>query len=124
MQKTTEKQNNNPLGGFLGYLLSIVLSVTVIIYLGYHFLSGFGDELNTEFALMITENDVSEFDAYVFRNETVVYSSNAGGVGYIFPDGTKVNSGADIAQIYGTVGHDEETRNEIIALDREIELLT
>ncbi len=124
MPKTTEKRNSNPLGGFLAYLLSIILSVTVIVYLGYHFLSGLGDELNTEFALMITENDVTEFDAYVFRNETVVYSTNAGGVGYIFPDGTKVNSGADIAQIYGSVGHNEETRNEIIAIDREIELLT
>ena len=123
MPKTTEKRNNNPLGGFLAYLLSIILSVTAIIYLGYHFLSGFGDEFSTEFALMITENDVTEFDAYVFRNETVVYSSNAGGVGYVFPDGSKVNSGAEIAQIYGSVGHNEETRNEIIEIDREIDLL-
>lgn len=124
MQKTTENRNTNPLGGFVGYLLSIVLSVVVIVYLGYHFLSGFGNELTTEHALQITENDVTEFDAYIFRNETVVYSNGSGGVGYSFSDGTKINTGAVIANIYGSSADSTDAvRDEIIALDREIELL-
>lgn len=124
MQKVTEKRNKNPLGGFLTYLLSIVLSVTVIIYLGYHFFSSFGNELDTQFALQVTENDVTEFDAYILRNETVVYSSASGGVGYLFSDGTKVSIGSDIANIYGSIEHSEQTRSDIIALDKKIELLT
>lgn len=124
MQKTTENRNKNPLGGFLGYVVSIVISVIVIVYLGYHFFSGLDDELMTEHALLVTENDISEFDAYIFRNETVVYSNETGGIGYTFSDGTKVNKGSALANIYGgTAGASDATREEIIALDREIELL-
>lgn len=124
MQKTTEKQSRGPLGGFLGYLISIILSLIVIVYLGYHFFSGFGNELVTEFALQITENDVTEFDAYILRSETIVYATQTGGIGYVHPDGTKVNKNAELAHIYGGAVQDTDTRDKIIAIDREIELLS
>ncbi len=124
MQKTTENRNKNPLGGFVWYVLSIVVSVIVIVYLGYHFFSGLGDELITQHALQVTENDVAEFDAYVFRNETVVHSTETGGIGYVFSDGAKVSVGSQIANIYGgTEDPGDATRDEIIAIDREISLL-
>lgn len=124
MQKTTENRNKNPLGGFLWYVLSIAVSVIVIVYLGYHFFSGLGDELLTQHALQVTENDVAEFDAYIFRNETVVYSTETGGIGYSFSDGTKVSLGSAIANIYGgTADPGDATRDEIIAIDRKIDLL-
>lgn len=124
MQKTTENRTKNPLGGFLWYVVSIVISVIVIVYLGYHFFSGLGGELLTQHALQVTENDVEEFDAYLFRNETVVYSNETGGIGYIFPDGTKVAAGTVLANIYGgTEATSNETREQIIAIDRKIDLL-
>lgn len=124
MQKTKDKHTKDPLGGFLGYLVSIVVSVIAVIYLGYHFINSFGTELTTEYALQVTENDVMEFDAYILRNETVVNATASGGVGYNYPDGTKVKIGAEIASIYGGTSHaNEDTRDEIIALDDKIELL-
>ncbi len=125
MQKTKDQKARNPLGGILGYLVSLIISVIVIFYLGYHFVNSFGSELVTEHALQVTENDTAEFDAYILRNETVVYTTKSGGVGYTYPDGTKVRIGSDIASIYtGSADSSSLARDEIIALDRAIELLT
>ena len=124
MQKTTENRTKNPLGGFLWYVISIVVSVIVIVYLGYHFFSGLGGELMTQHALQVTENDVEEFDAYLFRNETVVYSTETGGIGYLYPDGTKVGFGTLLANIYGgNADTSDSTRQTIISIDKKIELL-
>ena len=79
MQNTKQQKAKDSAGGIVGYLVSIIISAVVIIYLGYHFLSSFGAEMTTEYALMITENDMVEFDAYILRNETVVYSTVTGG---------------------------------------------
>ncbi len=124
MQKNTEKRNATPLGGFLGYLISIVISVIAVIYLGYHFIGSLGSELTTEYAIQVTENDLAMFDAYIFRRETIVYSQESGGVGYSFADGTKVKVGSTVASIYGTdAAASSAVRDKIIALDHEIELL-
>jgi len=79
----------------------------------------------TQYALQITENDTVEFDAYILRNEQIVYSTVTGGIGYSFSDGTKVRKDAVLASIYA--GNDDSgslTRDEIITLDHKIELLT
>ncbi len=125
MQKNKEKQTKNASLGFVGYSVSIILSVIAVVYLGYHFIGSFGTELSTEYALLVTENDVMEFDAYILRNETVVSAGTAGGVGYNFPDGTKVGTGSEIASIYGsTSSSNADKRDEIISLDDKIELLS
>ena len=124
MQNTKQQRAKDSVGGVVGYLVSIVISAVVIIYLGYHFINSFGTEMTTEYALQITENDMVEFDAYILRNETVVYSTVTGGIGYSYTDGTKVHTGAAVASIYsGNADTGSETRSEIITLDREIELL-
>ena len=124
MQKNKKKQTKGPLGGFLGYLLSITVSVIAVVYLGYHFVRSFGTELSTVYAMQVTENDVMEFDAYILRNETIIYANEVGGVGYDVSDGTKVQKGAKVASIYGTASESgTSVRNEIMEIDRELELL-
>ncbi len=124
MQKNKKKQTKGLLGGFLGYLLSITVSVIAVVYLGYHFVRSFGTELSTVYAMQVTENDVMEFDAYILRNETVIYSNEVGSVGYDVPDGTKVQKGATVASIYGAASDSgASVRNEIMEIDRELELL-
>ena len=125
MQKSKKKQEKGPFGGFLWYLISIIVSVIAVVYLGYHFVRSFGTELSTEYAVQVTENDVMEFDAYILRNETVVYSENSGSVGYNISDGSKVHVGASLASIYGNGGTSNTlTQSKIMSLDREIELLS
>jgi len=125
MKNSGTKQGRSPLSGFLGYLVSTVISVIAVIYLGYHFINGLGTELITEHALQATENNISEFDAYILRNETVVYSGTAGEVGYDVSDGARVRVGSPIASIYdSSEAADDAVRDSIVSLDRQIELLT
>ena len=124
MQKKQKNRASNPLDSFLGYFISIVISVIIVIYLGYHFMQGFGSEIVTEYATRITEYDSREFDAYILRNETVIYASNEGGVGYNYADGTKVKSGAEVASIYsGNIDSHEAARSEIISIDKILQIL-
>ncbi len=124
MQKFKNQKSSNPLRGFAIYLISIILSAITVIYLGYHLIASFDDETVTEFALQVTENDTVEYDAYILRNETIVYAQEAGGVDYFFPDGTKVKTGAEVAAIYAGVQGSDNTRQELMALDKKLELLT
>jgi len=125
MKEKTVNRTKSPLSGFLGYLISTTVSIIAVIYLGYHFINGLGTELVTEHALQATENDIAEFDAYILKNETVIYASSAGEVGYAVSDGAKVRKGSEIASIYDSSGSEgASARSDIIALDREIDLLT
>ncbi len=124
MQKGKKKNRGNPFDSFIGYSISIVVSVIVVVYLGYHFIQGFGNDITTEYAVKITEDNTTEFDAYILRNETLIYSSTEGGVGYTYSDGTKVRRGTEIASIYaGASELHNSARDEIIALDKKLSLL-
>lgn len=124
MQKTQEKRTDNPSSGRIGYIVSFVASILILVYLGYHFIDSFGTEITTETALLVTENDIAQYDGFIFRTETVVYSENSGGVGYLCTDGTKIRNGSDVASIYGSSANtNESVRNQIIELDRSIDLL-
>ncbi len=114
--------SEKPSSHLAGYLVSILLSAAVLVYLGYHFVSSFGSEMTTEFASLIEEKDTVLLDAYVLRNETVLYSYETGGVSCLFADGTKVNVGAEVANIYQ--GYSNDARSEVMRLDQKLDLLT
>lgn len=124
MQKSKKKKLGGFLDSFIGYSVSIAVSLIIVVYLGYHFFRGFASDVTTEYAFKITENDTAEFDAYIMRSETVVYSASEGGVGYTYTDGTKVRRGDEIASIYtGAKDSYDSTRSEIISLDKKLHLL-
>ena len=126
MQKNTIRQDDKGhLANFVFHLASIIISAAAIIYLGYHFINSFSTEIETELAVLVTENDTVSLDAYILRNETVVYSSSSvseDNVGYLYSDGTKVKSGSTVANIYN--GSHDGTNESIVALDHQIDLLT
>ena len=126
MQKNTIRQDDkNHLANFVFQLASIIISAAAIIYLGYHFINSFSTEIETELAVLVTENDTVSLDAYILRNESVIYSSSAvseDNVGYLFSDGTKVKVGSTVANIYS--GSHEGANESIVALDHQIDLLT
>ena len=114
-------EEKSALANFLIYLFSIVLSAAVILYLGYHFVNSFSSDLETEFAIQVTESDTIALDGYILRNETVVYASTTGGIASLQNDGTKVAVGSAIANIYS--GTAPSVREDIINLDKKLELL-
>lgn len=126
MRKNTIRQDDkNHLANFVFHLASIIISAAAIIYLGYHFINSFSTEIETELAVLVTENDTVSLDAYILRNESVIYSSSAvseDNVGYLFSDGTKVKVGSTVANIYS--GSHEGANESIVALDHQIDLLT
>lgn len=102
-------------------LVIILLAVCVLLYTVYHMSSLFGEEISTFAAGVTTETQAVSGTGYIFRDETVLRSSNGGVVDYICADGTKVAQGQELAVVYsdGT----SKDRKTIEKLDRQIGIL-
>lgn len=104
------------------YILSAILSILVIAYLIYHLVNSFSREVETLAAELVTVSETYSTDAYIFRDETVMFSSNEGSVNFIFDDGTMVRRGAAVANIYPG-GNNEDVEARISDLERQITIL-
>lgn len=100
---------------------SLIISFAALIYLGYHFTNSFSNEIETEYALMTTENDIISLDGYILRRENIIYSNSAGSCGYLVTDGTKVKNGGTVANIYSASGADEDL---LVDIDKKLEILS
>lgn len=104
------------------YLLSAALSVLLIWYVVYHLFSGFEKEIETTPAILATKANTLMLDAYIVRDETVLYANREGGVNYLYEDGEKVGAGAVVANIYSGAGA-EEVADKIVTIDKKINIL-
>ncbi len=104
------------------YIVSAVLSVLLVWYILYHLFNGFETKIETSPALYATQSRALELDAYIMRDETVLYSKQSGGVNYLFEDGEKVGIGTVVANVYSGTGVQEVT-DKIIAIDKKIDIL-
>lgn len=100
---------------------SLIISFAALIYLGYHFVNSFSNEIETEYALLTTESDVISLDGYILRDENVMMSASAGSRGYLVADGTKVKNGGTVANIYSGSGADEDM---VVEIDKKIDILS
>ena len=120
--KNKSSAGSNRLTNLIIRIASIFVSVAALGYLGYHFFESFSSDIETEYATLITENDVVSLDAYILRNESIVFAStstSSHSVGYQVSDGTKVHIGQTVANVYAGSGDDEA----ILEIDRRIDLL-
>ena len=104
------------------YVVSAALSVLLVWYILYHLFNGFETKIETTPALYATQSRTLELDAYIVRDETVLYAKQPGGVNYLFDDGEKVGLGTVVANVYSGTGVQEVT-DKIIAIDQKIEIL-
>lgn len=109
-------------GSFWYKVSVVVLCVCVLFYTVYHISSLFGEEISTFAAGVTTETESLSGMGYVFRDETVLRSSNEGVVDYLCDDGTKVRQGDSLAVVYGTGTQGDRRRIE--ALDEKIDILS
>ena len=100
----------------------IVLASFSLLYLLIHLLRGFSPKLVTGNTVLASEELYSVFDAYIMRNETVLYSSSSGYCDYLIDDGAYSKTEAELARVYNTENADVEKR--IKEIDARIELLT
>lgn len=103
------------------YIVSAVISLLLIAYILYHMFGDFDSEIETLAAQTVTGRETVTLDGYVMRSETVLFSSSQGDVNYLYDDGTKVQNGASVANVYANGG--TNVRSQIIELDRKLNLL-
>jgi hypothetical protein len=97
------------------YVISAIVSLLVIAYIVYHAVGSFNTTIETMVSEVITERDTINLEAYIFRDETIVYSPVDGTVNYLFNDGDKIAINSLLANIYpgGSVNADRTERIEI-----------
>ena len=99
-----------------------ILALAVVAYAVFHVASLFQVEMTTIAAGMTTEYTTVSASGYVFRDETVLYSDNAGVVDYQVRDGEKVSIGQPLAYVCdGDNG--EALRRYLRLLDAQIAVL-
>ena len=101
------------------YLLTAVLSVLIIIYIGYHLTRAFSSGIETQAASVVTRENTLSVEGYIMRHETMIYPTASGTVNYTVPDGTKVSSGDVVVQVCSG----ESVRDRISEIDAELSLL-
>lgn len=104
------------------YLLTSLLSIGVMLYIGYHLFYGLTQRIETAPASPATVHSVLEADVYLFREESLLRCGVSGGsVVPAVSDGTRVGIGDTVARLYDrsapdTVAAIAETETEIAVL--------
>ena len=110
------------LKNILIYLATAALSILLIWYIIYHLFNGFQTELETVPAILETKSNSMLLDAYIVRDESVLYATGEGGVNYLYDDGAKVGAGSVVAKIYSGDGA-REVADKILSIDKTINIL-
>jgi len=103
------------------YIGSAVVSVLFIFYLCYHLYGSFGTDVETVLSESVTRAETLTFNAYIMRDEDLLYSNHTGDVNYLCEDGEKIAVGASIADIYASGS--SSLRSQIKDIDTQINIL-
>ena len=112
------------LAGVLKYVISTVCSIGLVVFLMYHIIGSLTSDVDTASISFTTQEQVSEYDAYIFRGESLLYTSpgDVGNINFLREDGTKVSVGEEICQVY-TGSASSECGIAIAEIERKLELL-
>ena len=104
------------------YILTVLLSLGAIFYLGYHIWHTLTREVETAPVTEFTAENTVKCDAYIFRNESPLQRTTGGQS--IVPsvrEGEKVQAGSEVAKVYS--GSAPGTVAEISDMEERIKLL-
>lgn len=101
------------------YIITAVVSLLFIAYIIYHLWGEYNTEVSTVPAEYVTMEQSLTVDAYILRDETVLYADSAGTVDYAFDDGDKVSAGDRVATVYA----DGDIGARLIDIDSRISVL-
>lgn len=104
------------------YVLTAAVSLLVILLIIRALSSLVTSEVETMLTEVATERATEDFEAYVMRSETVLYSARSGGLSYSAVDGEHVAAGRELVNVYSE-GGGEDARRRIIEIDRKIGIL-
>ena len=101
----------------------ISLMIVIVVFLTvYHSTEGFTSIVDTDSAIIVTEQDHMSFTAYLLKDEKTIPSNLGGGVYYFAEDAQKVNPGDELARVYKNQ-IDSKTAERSKEIDRFIEIL-
>ena len=103
------------------YVLSVLLSIGLILYIGYHLFYGLTQKTETATATVATVGSALEMDVYIFRDEIPLTASSAGSCVPSAADGEKVGVGRIVASLYEASSPDTVSR--IAGLEKQILVL-
>jgi putative membrane fusion protein len=113
--------NKDYLKSVLSYFVSSLIAIAMIIYIGYHLISGLGQDITTVAANIDTYVESITFNAYIMRDEETLYTASNGTLNRLVADGEKVAAGCAVADLY-SMG-DTNLRAVIGEIDEKIEAL-
>ena len=99
-----------------------LVCIAILSYTIFHMVSLFSGELSTVVVRSATEETRLEFDGYIFRDETVIFSSYGGAVDYKVADGLKLAQGQAYATVYEQ-GNNANISGAIEQIDNKIAVL-
>lgn len=112
------------LAGVLKYVISTVCSIGLVVFLMYHIIGSLTSDVETAPISFTTQEQASEYDAYIFRGESLLYTSpgDVGNINFLPEDGTKVSVGEEVCQVYAGSAS-SETGLALAEIERKLELL-
>ena len=105
----------------LFYIGSAIISILFIGYLYYHLSGSFATEVETVLSESVTRAETITFNAYIMRDEELLYSNQSGDINYVCEDGEKIAVGSAVADIYATGS--SSLRSQIKDIDTKISIL-
>ncbi len=101
---------------------TITLSILILVYVGYQVYSINKKTVSTETATYSTIKDSINADAYVVRDETIIYNDKDGVVNYFVGDGDKISNNGKIASLYKN-SDDVIIKKQLEQIDKELSQL-
>jgi len=103
------------------YVLTALLSIAFIWYMIYQATGGFDTGVETLPAYPSSERSFLTLEAYIMREERILYSDTEGVVNSLYNDGEKVKINSRVAQVYE--GISSGAASQIMAIDDRISIL-
>jgi len=103
------------------YVLSTLLSVGLILYIGYHLFYGLTQKMESEPARMAVITETAQASAYIFRDEYCLSSSSSGSHVPAVSDGERVGVRDVVSRRYD--GSSPDTVARIAGLQTQLEVI-
>ena len=103
------------------YVLSVILSIGLMLYIGYHLFYGLTQKTETATATVATVGSALEMDVYIFRDESPLAISETGSFVPNVADGARVGIGRVVASLYDASSPD--TVSQIAGLEKQLAVL-
>ncbi len=104
------------------FVLSVVLSIGILFYFGYHIWRSFTKEIETVSATQIVHSDTIKAKGYIFRSETVIDSGSGNSLVPVVSEGEHIRKSGEVAKLYSEYAPDTVAR--IAEIEKQIAVLS